>query len=209
MVKYTIAASVTLLQLAMFTRTLVALPIEYPEELESRAISNPNDQQLVERDDMELEARDWKTAGIVTVGLLGTVAAAHAYRQHKKNKKAQQDPQASSSKDSTQTDQAIPGQKTIEPPPSGSERRDLSELDARDWEDIAKRYNDVLDRRDGALKVQGTGLPSNGRRDLSDLYERDWDEYEKRSFDEFEERDWDDYELEARGLDFDELDELD
>ncbi|KAK2460168.1 hypothetical protein APHAL10511_007847 [Amanita phalloides] len=166
MVKYTAAASVALLQLVTFARTSVALPIEYPE-VESRAISNPDDQQLAERSGVGL--------GTMAVGAIGVGALAYAaskvMKKHNENQNAQA-PQGGQKGDS-----------------SGSERRDLSELDARDWEDTEKRYyNDVLDRRDGA---------------------RDWDEYEKRSFGEFEERDWDDYELEARGLDVDELDELD
>ncbi|KAK2460170.1 hypothetical protein APHAL10511_007849 [Amanita phalloides] len=198
MVKYTVAASVTLLQLAMFAQTSVALPIEYPEELESRAISNPNDQQLAERDGTELEARFH--VGLALAGAAAAVAGAAVLHHAFKNKDEAATPTP------TLTTPLAPA------PTTESARRDLSELGARDREDIAKRYfDDVLDRRNGAPyeqaneKVQ-THKHSNDRRDLPDLYTRGWDEYEKRSFDEFEERDWDDYELEARGLDFDELD---
>ncbi|KAK2460167.1 hypothetical protein APHAL10511_007846 [Amanita phalloides] len=199
MVKYTVAASVALVQMAMFARTSVALPIEYPEELESRAISNPNGQQLAER---ELEARLVGTLALVG----GAVLTAEEIKKHEQKQDEKKDDQQG--------------------------KRDLSDLDARDWKEFVKRYvNDELDKRmdaqsviqqlHSAWKSSSSSAPhtdqQQNRRDLSDLYERDWDEYEKRSFNdieerdwnEFQERDWDDYELEARGLDFDELDELD
>ncbi|KAK2460166.1 hypothetical protein APHAL10511_007845 [Amanita phalloides] len=189
MVKYTVAASVALVQMAMFARTSVALPMEQQRR----------DLQL-----SDLDARDWKEfvkryindeldrrEDIVSIaqGIKDTSDKAKN-KVHNTESKFHQAKEILTSSSSNSKTPADPQQT----------RRDLSDLYERGWDEYEKRsFNDIEERG------------------WNEYQERDWDEYEERSFNdieerdwnEFQERDWDDDEMEARGLDFDELDELD